>query len=489
MNQEGHGRGVVHGIGRRKLIKSLAMAGALAAVPPGLRSPSGYARGQGRGVAPGVADWPRFGYDLHNTRFNANEKTLGKSNVGSLQLRWTRETNAPIQTVPTVIGDTLYFGTMAGDQYALETSSGEERWNYFAGYDFNSGANPGVRSSSQFENGRIYFGTGLARVHCLDAATGREIWQTQIDEDPVRNRAQILCSPVVFRGKVYIGTSSAQAQAACLDAETGAIRWRFYVVPDRSRDAGGSIWTSAAVDEETNIVYFTTGSLKSFMPPDPMLFTESVLAFDGNTGEMIWYDQARRADPFDLDYGCHPMIFDAVHPAQPEEIRKCVGAGNKAGFYCFNRHTGERYWKTMLTPAGAGSGLRLNATAVAYNRVIVVSNVGGVPGRPAMSVTAALHAYTGDILWWVANSGTIVSPVSIANRVFYQGLENGSLEAIDVDTGEELWSQKLPKMIRGGVSVANGWIYSPTGTMQGWRKDTASPDERYALYAFSPGSP
>lgn len=475
-----------HRIGRRQLIKSLAITGAVGAVTPGLQPLAGYAHAQGKAITPGVADWNRFGYDLHNTRFNAREKILGKDNVGSLRLRWTRETNAPIQTVPTVIGDTLFFGTMAGYQYALETSSGEERWSYFAGYNPNSAANPGVRSSSQFENGRIYFGTGLAKVHCLDAATGQEIWQTQIDEDPVRNRAQILCSPVVFQGKVYVGTSSAQAQAVCLDAETGAVRWRFYVVPDRSRDAGGSIWTSAAVDEKTNIVYFTTGSLKSFMPPDPMLFTESMLAFDGDTGEMIWYDQARRADPFDLDYGCHPMIFNAVHPAQSEEIRKCVGAGNKGGFYCFNRHTGERYWKTMLTPTGRGSGLRLNATAVAYNRVFAVSNAGGIRGRSAISLAAALHAYTGDIMWMVANSATIVAPVSVANGVFYQGLENGSLEAIDVETGEELWSQKLPKMIRGGVAVANGWIYSTTGTMQGWRRDDASPDERYAIYAFSP---
>ena len=30
---------------------------------------------------PGPADWPRFAYDMHNTRFNAREKTIGPANV------------------------------------------------------------------------------------------------------------------------------------------------------------------------------------------------------------------------------------------------------------------------------------------------------------------------------------------------------------------------------------------------------------------------
>ena len=32
------------------------------------------------------------------------------------------------------------------------------------------------------------------------------------------------------------------------------------------------------------------------MPPEPMLFTESIMAFDLDTGEMLWYDQAMSAD-------------------------------------------------------------------------------------------------------------------------------------------------------------------------------------------------
>ena len=109
------------------------------------------------------------------------------------------ELDALVQTTPTVIGNTLYFGTISGYQYGLDAATGEERWKFFAGYDSKLVANQGVRSSSQFYDGRIYFGTGLAKVHCLDAASGKEIWQTLIDDEPARNRAQIFLSPAVFK--------------------------------------------------------------------------------------------------------------------------------------------------------------------------------------------------------------------------------------------------------------------------------------------------
>lgn len=470
---------------RRRFIKDAVMTGAFMAAAPRL---TWSLLAQRPPVKPGPADWSRFGYDLHNTRFNSKEDRLGRSNVGQLKLKWTHTLDTPVQTTPTVVGDTTFFGTISGYQFALDSATGEQKWKFFAGYASESMANRGVRSSSQYYDGRIYFGTGLAKVHCVDATTGKELWQTVIDEQAAKNRTQIFFSPTVYKDKVYIGTSSAEAQIACLDAKTGKFRWRFYVVPDRSRKGSGSVWTSAAIDEPSNTVYFVTGSVKSFMPPDPMLFTESIIAFDCDTGEMIWYDQARPADVFDLDYSCHPMIFDAMHPSREQEIRKCVAAGNKGGMFCFNRHTGERYWKTMLTGAGpAGGGPAPNSTAVAYNRVFVVSNATGVRGRQALSVTAALHAYTGDIMWWIANPATINGPVAVANQVFYQGLADGMLEAIDVRNGEQLWKYQLPGMVRSGMAIANGTLYTSTGDTLAWTTDEIG-KKSYGVYAFTPNS-
>ena len=63
---------------------------------------------------PGASDWPRFGYDLHNTRFNAREKTLGPENVGRLKVKWSQEIGAPTTCAPVIIGDTLFLGAWDG---------------------------------------------------------------------------------------------------------------------------------------------------------------------------------------------------------------------------------------------------------------------------------------------------------------------------------------------------------------------------------------
>ncbi|MDA2934674.1 PQQ-binding-like beta-propeller repeat protein, partial [Acidobacteria bacterium AH-259-D05] len=463
---------------RRKFLKGVGAAGTLMAMGPVAKVSKAYALNPPQA---GPTDWPRFGYDLHNTRFNSLESRLGRENVSRLKLKWSFHADGVIQTTPTVIGDTLFFGSQSGHQYALETNTGEPRWKFAVEKQQELRyMRQGIRSSSQYWNGRVYFGDNMTKVHSVDAATGQEIWQTQLTDDP---SAQTRCSPALYNGKVIMGYSSARgnAEIVCLDAETGAVCWRFKTAPE---GAGGSVWASPAIDEKEHIVYNATGSAKAFMPPGPMLYTESILAHDLESGELLWYSQARRASPHDLDFGCHPMIFDAKAPSgyRGDVVRNCVAAGSKGGFFTWDRYTGELYWKVMLTNASAGGGLQQDSTAVAYNRIFAISTA--VTGKGSMSVTAALHAYTGDIVWWVPNSAPNHAPVAVANGVFYQGLMDGTLQALDAETGGVLWEYKLPTAHRGGIAIANGTLYASNGEPSRATEEVAKTG-RYSIYAFS----
>ena len=431
---------------------------------------------------PEPADWSRFGYDLHNTRFNARETTLGPGNVGRLKAKWVFDTQGRIQTTPAVIGDSLFFGSRDGYLYALETETGELKWKYQVQFQTALRYNHwGIRSSPQYLDGRIYFGDNFTKVRCLDAATGEEIWQTQLS---TLQQTNMLCSVAVYDGKVLTGYSSdiGSSEIACLDAETGAVAWRFRVVPE-SQYGGGSVWTSPAIDEENKIVYNVTGSVKSY-PPSGTLYAESILAHDLHSGELLWYYQAQARDAFDLDFSCHPMIFDAQAPAgyRGKLTRQCVGAGNKRGFYCWNRFTGELYWKVQLTNQTSSGGPLLNSTAVAYNRIFVVSNA--LTSRGSSSVTAALNAYTGDIEWWIPNSSLIRGPVAVANGVFYQGFIDGTVEAVDARNGRSLWDFQMPSPHRGGIAIANGVLYTSNGELLGTSEEEER-ERRHSLYAFS----
>ena len=136
----------------------------------------------------------------------------------------------------------------------------------------------------------------------------------------------------------------------------------------------------------------------------------------------------------------------------------------------------------MLTNANS-SGPNLNSTAAAYNRFFVVSNSRKPKGN--MSVSAALHAYSGDILWWSLNPALIGGPVAVANGVFYQGLDDGTLEALDTDEGRTLWRHRLPSPYRGGIAISDGALYTSNGMpMMGWTEEDVRSHQNF-LYCFT----
>jgi outer membrane protein assembly factor BamB len=152
-------------------------------------------------------------------------------------------------------------------------------------------------------------------------------------------------------------------------------------------------------------------------------------------------------------------------------VRQCVGAGSKTGFHAFDRYTGERLWSTAVTNGGP----TLNSVAYGYNKIYMVSN-SNAEHRAGLSATVALHAYTGEILWWTPNSSTIQGAVAVANGLFYQGLRDGTLQALDVENGKPVWTFKLPAPKRGGITISNGVVYAPCG---------GEKTPPYGMYAFS----
>jgi outer membrane protein assembly factor BamB len=101
-----------------------------------------------------------------------------------------------------------------------------------------------------------------------------------------------------------------------------------------------------------------------------------------------------------------------------------------------------------------------------------------------MSVTAALHAYTGDIVWWLPNTAVIRGPVAIANGVFYQAFVDGALQAINSEDGRTLWEYQLPTAHRGGITIANGALYTSNGALLGTSEEEEN-EHTYSVYAFT----
>src|SRR4051794_16201266 len=88
----------------------------------------------GAGSAAASSDqWNSAGGNLQNTRSQAGETTLSVSNVSGLEKKWEFTTGSDVSATPAVDGETVYFPDRAGNLYAVDKVTGQQRWRSSVG--------------------------------------------------------------------------------------------------------------------------------------------------------------------------------------------------------------------------------------------------------------------------------------------------------------------------------------------------------------------
>lgn len=142
---------------------------------------------------------------------------------------WAQELDTSILASPLVLDGTLYVATLSGNVFALDTATGEQKWN--TALQGNIWGTPATDGSSLFV-GTVTGKTG--KFYSLNIADGTIQWQK--DES-----GSIIAGAVVSNGMVYFGTELGKLQALDL---TGAPKWqavienaKFYTSPLISNDS------------------------------------------------------------------------------------------------------------------------------------------------------------------------------------------------------------------------------------------------------------
>jgi outer membrane protein assembly factor BamB len=149
-------------------------------------------------------------------------------------VRWSFETNGPVRSSPTVLGDWVFVGSSDGNLYALDRATGAERWHV----DVDSPVN----STPAVAGGLVIFGSRDGAFHALDATSGSGRWKFETGdlipwEWGFEGWDAYTSSPVVVDTVVLFGSGDGFLYA--LDLEGGQERWRF--------ETGGRIRSSPAV--------------------------------------------------------------------------------------------------------------------------------------------------------------------------------------------------------------------------------------------------
>jgi quinohemoprotein ethanol dehydrogenase len=344
-----------------------------------------------------VADnWATTGRDQDGTYYSPLTR-INDKNVTNLGFAWEYDlaTHRGQEATPIVIDGVMYTSGTWGYVYALDARTGRELWKYDPGAAHLAARNPCcdlVNRGVAAWKGRVYVASVDGRLHALDAATGKKVWEADTITDhkmPYSSTGapQIAGRVVVIgNGGADMGHGAVRGYVSAYDIETGALRWRFYTVPpepgqpyenpelaaadktwDPKRTAqykgGGTAWDGFAYDPDLNLVYFGTANAapydsRQLGPSNPdELFTASILAVHADSGRLAWHYQATPHDRWDFDAVQKLVMADLSLSGQ---TRHTIMQANKNGFfYILDRKSGELLSATNYTYVNWASGVDL----------------------------------------------------------------------------------------------------------------------------------
>ena len=339
-----------------------------------------------------VATWTAYGATPGGTHYSPASQ-ITPANVSSLELVWEHrsgdiripqrrgENQIPItangfQVTPIVIDDTLYYCSPFNKVFALDAETGEEKWRFDPGVDKFANILPNCRGVSSWRSGedgicehRIFVGTLDARLIALDADTGKPCSDFGVEgEVDVTHRISkhlpveysITSPPAILNDLAITGslvldntrTDAPSGVVRAYDVVSGELRWAWNPIPpgmDPTNEDGTyrsgttNVWSIIAVDEERNLVFVPTGNTN----PDYFgghrdgldHYSSSVVALNGDTGEVVWHFQMVHHDLWDYDTPAQPTLMDLRLDAKTIPV---VVQVTKMGMtFVLHRETGE----------------------------------------------------------------------------------------------------------------------------------------------------
>lgn len=343
--------------------------------------------------------WPMFHHDLNHSGYSS-------SKAPNLKLRfWTFSTNLGVYASPSVVDGRVFIGSTDGYFYCLNASTGKEIWQY----DFY--ASQYSPSSAAIVNNKVYFGGLNGYIYCLNSSNGLEIWNVSV-RTPVPS--SILSSPAIVDNRVYIG-GGLNHSVFCLDALTGNEKWRF--------DSNYSDWGSPVV--VNGKVYINN--------------EDGLLCLNALNGSLIssitekWFASS------------HTIIDGKIF----------IGSEDN-NVYCLDADTLEEIWSFKTNDTVEST------PAVAYGKVYVGSDD---------DILYCLDEETGNLSWIFKTGGDVKSSPGVADDKVFVGSDDSSLYCINAHTGNLIWKDETGNAIASSPAIANGIVYvgSKDGTIYSYR--------------------
>jgi outer membrane protein assembly factor BamB len=385
-------------------------------------------------------DWPQWrgpNRDAKVTGFTA-PKTWPKE----LTQKWKVTVGDGVAT-PALVGDKLYVFTRQDANEVircLDAATGKELWqeNYAAQAVTGPASRfPGPRSSPTVADGKLVTLGVSGTVSCLDAATGKLLWR-QDDFKGSLPRFFPSCSPIVVDGLCVVQLGGeGKGGIIAYDLATGKEKWKW--------TADGTAYASPVLDKAASAREIVAETAKN------------IVGISLADGKLLWQT------PFSVRYNaCTPIVEGATiiysgsgggtHAVKIDKQNDGLAAkelwSNKENavqfntpvlkngllfgvsdsdkFFCINAETGKTAW-TASAPAPASRGGRGYGSVVDAGSVLLALTPAGqlVVFEPNDKEFKQIASYK------VAEGNTYAYPVIASNRVFVKDRDTLTLWTIE----------------------------------------------------------
>ena len=284
-------------------------------------------------------------------------------------------------------------------------------------------------------------------VVCLDATTGRKLWQVEErpDKQPFKG---IFSSPVVSADgrSVVVGQGlhpDTNCDLICLDAQTGRIKW---LVPTPLH-----LESSPAI--VGNLVVIGAGAIEVGNDHRVSGHPGYVFAVDLETGREVWRHDV--ADPESspaivdgiayIGSGFNGSAIVALRTAPDADLKSAQQSRELWRRATPHPATGAITVTGDLILAGCGNGDFVNAAKVPAGAVL------------------ALDRATGAVRWTVALPDAVLGPIAVRGNLAICPVRNGEVIALDLTkNGAIVWRQRVAgnSPILGGPAVTEELVYA-----------------------------
>jgi alcohol dehydrogenase (cytochrome c) len=270
---------------------------------------------------------------------------------------------------------------------AAARSTGDLIWEFSPLEDPQSGSTERSKTIAIYDDLILLSGPN-SMMYGIDAFTGELRWQTKAEE---RGHTS---GTIVADGKVIAGGACGSGDRndcfiSAHDAVTGELVWSFNNIQTADDPPGFDTWGGAPLetrlasawglpgsyDPERRLVYWgianpmpntrlarhggNSDAIKRSTPSD--LYSNSTVALDVDTGELVWYFQHLPGDDWDLDYTNERILLTTPFNPNPEFVKwinpriprgqlhdMVVAIGEPGGIWALDADTGEFLWANMF---------------------------------------------------------------------------------------------------------------------------------------------